>query len=75
MIRIGKLPDPLGLFGLDIPPLAVELIVEGPAGHDHGLQLLAMLVHDVLFVGEHQSCLILLKKEVWESTLGQLLML
>ena len=60
MIWVSEFPDPLGLLRLDVPPLAVELVVEGLARHDHGLQLLAVIVQDVLLVGELLTRLFLL---------------
>ena len=61
VIRVREFSDPFGLFGLDVPPLSVELVVEGFARDDHGLQLLAVLHHDLLLVVELLTSLVLLK--------------
>ncbi len=47
--RVGQLPDPLGLLGLDFATLVVELVVETLACFNDLLELLTMLVKASLF--------------------------
>ena len=63
MIRIGEFSDPLGLLGLDLASLSVELVVEGLAGRDDLLQLFAVLRHHRLLVVELLARFILLEQQ------------